>query len=477
MKSLTILRALSVLSISAGACLTAGAARGDTTDDLLEKLRQKGILTQAEVDQLKQRNAAATPAPAPPPTTPVGDSGTVVHFLDKGIGVAVGPVNVTVSGEVNGFYVNDSPDSPGPHKIVAGGLAAVGPNDNSSIRNGLLPGDFNVDLATKQEGYDIDVHFGLYPGLNSVSGVGGANSGGVTHALGTSGIDFRQEFLTVGTSTLGTIKIGRDIGLFGAEAILNDFTLFGVGSTGGNVAPSNTSLGRIGLGYIYTDWIPQITYTTPKFGGFAATVGVFQPFDAFNSSGLSGTLSGHGEPQFQGKIAYEVPVAPTSAFKAQFWTNVITQSLTSAGGGDALPTNHAVQGTGVDVGTKLDWGKAEFVGTGYFGSGIGTTALFFDAVAPNGSPRDSRGGYLQGSYTIGERFTLSGSYGISELDLASGEFAPTLVKDNDSYSFGAKYHLTNWVNLIGEFTHTISTAHNGNQAQDNAFAAGGIAFF
>jgi predicted porin len=484
MKTKRGVRFAGALVIAGAACLTMSSARADTTDDLLDKLLQKGILSREEVDQLKQRKAAApAPAPAPSvtPATPssnaVADSSTFVRMMDKGIGVSVGPVNVALSGEINGFYVNDSPDTPGPGKVVAGGLAAVGPNNNSSLRNGLLPGNLAVELTTVQEGYNIAVHFGLYPGLNNVSQVGGANSAGVGHALGTTGIDFRQQYLTIGTDTLGTFKIGRDIGLFGAEAILNDFTLLGVGSTGGNIAPTNTSLGRIGLGYVYTDWIPQITYTTPNYDGFSATAGIFQPLDAFNFSGLSGTLSAHDTPQFQGKLAYTMPTAPDSAFKAKFWTNVVTQSLSSAGGGDTLPTHRGVQGTGWDFGTKLDWGPASFVGTGYVGQALGTTGLFFDAVSPTGAPRNSEGFYVQGSYMVTKRLTLSGSYGESLLDLASGEINPLLVQDNESYAFGVKYHLTDWVNLITEYTHTTATAHNGNQANDNTVAAGAIAFF
>ena len=37
-------------------------------------------------------------------------------------------------------------------------------------------------------------------------------------------------FGTIGTPTFGTVKIGRDLGLFGSDAILNDLTLLGIGS-------------------------------------------------------------------------------------------------------------------------------------------------------------------------------------------------------------------------------------------------------
>jgi len=81
--------------------------------------------------------------------------------------------------------------------------------------------------------------------------------------------------ISFGDASWGTVKLGRDIGIFGKDAILDDMTLLGVGTAGPtNVAPSNTSLGRIGIGYIYTDWEPQITYTTPTYNGFSGSAGI-----------------------------------------------------------------------------------------------------------------------------------------------------------------------------------------------------------
>ncbi|MFX9089491.1 hypothetical protein ABTN55_20450, partial [Acinetobacter baumannii] len=73
---------------------------------------------------------------------------------------------------------------------------------------------------------------------------------------------------------------GRNIGLFQADAILNDMTLLGVGAGGSNASPTNTSLGSIGFGYIYTDWLAQINYTTPDLNGAKITIGIFDPIES-----------------------------------------------------------------------------------------------------------------------------------------------------------------------------------------------------
>ena len=118
------------------------------------------------------------------------------------------------------------------------------------------------------------------------------------------------------------MKIGRDIGLFAKDAILDDMTLLGVGSAGGNAAPSNTSLGRIGIGYIYTDWEPQITYTSPSFNGFGVSAGVFQPLNS-----LTNGYTKHTSPQIQVGANYAWGDPKTDALSGKVWVDVVSQKL------------------------------------------------------------------------------------------------------------------------------------------------------
>jgi predicted porin len=411
-----------------------------------------------------------------------------------GIDVEAGDWKLDFSGNINAFYVNaDCDHGPSSETAVTGGLACTGDNA-TSVRNGLLPAAFVFTASTRQDNIDISATIGLYPGINS-SAAAGVNGAGLAAALQTPGIDARQEFLTFGDASWGKVKMGRDIGLFGQDAILDDMTLLGVGSSGGNLAPGNTSLGRIGLGYIYTDWIPQITYTTPNLMGFTASVGAFTPLD-------DGPYTVHASPQWQAQAAYSWGDPKSSPVTGKVWVDLVTQqakaptscSLTVTvciASNDAAGIPNLVHGTAVDGGVKVDVAGFEGVVYGYYGKGVGTTGLYILAVSAGGNERTSDGGYAQLTYKI-DRLKLGVSWGISELRLASdeqayginpltdtstGTYASDLVHWNESGVFGVYYSLTKSLTLVGEFIDTEARAWNGNEAQEKDIALGGILFF
>src|SRR5882672_4051181 len=218
------------------------------------------------------------------------------------IGFKAGAWDLSFSGNVNGFATWNSCDT----KAVAvnGGLACNRPasgdtSKEQAIESGLLPSALVFGAKSRQLDLDIGVTIGFYPGISS------ADTGKT--GIGRSKIDARQNFLTFGDKSWGTIKVGRDIGLFGSDAILADMTLLGVGSGAGAKGGGNTTLGRIGVGYIYTDWIPQISYSSPNYGGFQYAAGVFQGMDVFRFSGNanSATLTQHETPGLQAKASYQ----------------------------------------------------------------------------------------------------------------------------------------------------------------------------
>ncbi|MEA3197404.1 MAG: hypothetical protein QOF32_1456 [Gammaproteobacteria bacterium] len=406
-----------------------------------------------------------------------------------GIDVNAGDWKIDFSGNVNAFYVGAGCDS-SANDAVVGGLACTG-DHAASVRNGLLPAALVFSATTRQDDFDIDVTVGLYPGINS-SAAAGVNGPGQPSALATPGIDARQVYFTFGDASWGTVKMGRDIGLFGKDAILDDMTLLGVGSTGGNSAPGNTSLGRIGIGYIYTDWEPQITYTSANYNGFTVSAGIFQPLDA-GGAAAGAVLPGqaadaayrsHNAPQVQVGVGYAWgdPKA-TDTLSGKVWVDAVSQQAKASKTDIAANQAGAATkftGTAVDGGAKLDIAGFEAVLYGYTGKGVGTTGLYILPTSSSGEKRKSDGGYLQATYKI-NRLKLGLSYGLSELKLADDErpfqAQADLVKRNSSGVAGVYFSLTKSVTLVGEYIHTKAEAWNGNSASENDVAIGGILFF
>lgn len=393
------------------------------------------------------------------------------------IGFKAGAWDLSFSGNVNGFLTYNDCDS-NLGVAVRGGLVCQqslnGDVDETAIESGLLPSALVFGAKTTQRNFDIGVTLGFYPGIvSSATGQRG---------IGASSIDMRQNFLTFGQKSWGTVKIGRDIGLFGGDAILADMTLLGVGS-GGAFLGGNTTLGRIGIGYIYTDWIPQITYMSPKMmGGFEFAAGVFQGVDVFPFSGHpnSAALTAHEQPGFQAKASYG---GNWGGVDGKVWASTMFQKV-KARSTDAAPAGAEVKGTAFDVGIKAGFGGFEGVLYGYTAEGVGTTAIGFDAASFAGGTlarRDSEGFYVQGTYKFGN-FKPGISYGESRLDLASNETAAlassgALVKKNKSLVLGLYYSLTDSLSLVGEYIKTEADNHAGQKAEDDAIAIGAILFF
>jgi hypothetical protein len=500
-----------VLAAAAVSVLAMGQARADVTDELLNQLVAKGVLTKGEYVKLRSRHEAEKAQMArsggPMMHRMVTRNGVVIVSddryitrLDKGIGFhipgiiskdgEIGAVDVKISGDLI-FGADETFQSygngPGGRAVGAfGGLVTASSNQPyNTISDGLLPSAIVLSIATNQMGYDLGFTIGAYVGGNNVDTAStalNANSLGAPLALGTPGIDLRQIFGTVGTPTFGSVKIGRDLGLFGSDAILNDATLLGLGSPLSTNAPRNTTLGRIGIGYVYADWIPQVTYTTPDFNGFTASIGAFTPLEtAAVFVPVSATVTGQQYPMVQGQLKWKGNIAPGAMLTLSgdgVWQE--HQNDPTTGSLVGIPVNAAVESWGVDAFGKLDIDGFSFVAYGYYGQGLGTTGLFFDAFDIFGNPRTTFGGYAQGSYTW-DKFTFGASWGVSAMDATATDaaigLAPFLLKDNESVIGFARYQLTSWMALQAEFGHTWSYNHSGGLAEEDDIWLGTAWFF
>ena len=237
---------------------------------------------------------------------------------------------------------------------------------------------------------------------------------------------------------MGEFLLGRNIGLFGADAILNDMTLPGVGAGGGNYAtPANTSLGSIGFGYIYTDWLAQIDYTTRDFGGFKVTLGIFDPLEPLGQELPPGTTAPpESAPGWHAKAVFKT--------RSLLFLRERDQPETQWRNGRIRLRQFRIRHWRQDH----TWRLVEFLAWYYQGEGLGTTALFLLASDGLGEERDSDGFLAQVTYKFDE-LKLGLNYGESNLDLAPGEAVSNLVAKNQKYTVGAYYSLTENLTLLG----------------------------
>lgn len=392
----------------------------------------------------------------------------------------------SATGNVNVHYIytmcDDSAD------VVAGSLlCAVGPTEDdnsSSIGTGLLPAAIVFGASTTQNDIDIGATIGFYPGV--AANDFGANGPNILtdlqqNGLDTTNLDIRQVFLTFGNESWGTFKFGRDFGLFGFDAIINDMTIPGVGPATTLTArsPANTTLGSIGFGYIYTDTPTQINYQTPNIGGFTGTIGVFQPYDAFNLSGFSAATAGatSEEPGFHGKLSYGWEGGAPGFISVSGVTQDVTQLSVDANGDGALDTvvNDSERAYAADVTGKVTFAGLDLLASYYFTKGWGHTGFLFDGFDATGARRESDGYLGQVTYTIANtKFGVN--YGVNKLDANAGD-PTTLLEENSKYTVGVYHNITPNLTLLAEFTDAKSENQAGGEVNTENVNVGAFLAF
>lgn len=396
---------------------------------------------------------------------------------NAGIMIPAGDWTLDVGGVVNAYYTSTRFSGNGgtaPLSLGSGTGSTV-----SNITTGLLPNYLSVSGKTRQNDLDVGFTISINPGASTTQG--GKQSPQQEN---------RQAFLTFGDASWGSIKLGKDLGIFASDAILNDMTLLGVGSGAGSLAGNTTTLGRIGTGFMYADWKSQVAYSSPNWNGFSFTAGVTQSWNAVAALGagsaatvanvggvptaiaaVAGNSSGSANrggssPAFEGKASY----AWAGDFAGKVWVSGITQKV------DGLND----RAEAFDIGGNVNVAGFGLTGYYYNGSGIGQTIQLFDGFDATGKARDSDGYYVQGTYTLpGVGTKLGVSWGESNLD-ANG--AADLLGDvtDSMWTLGAYHPLTKHLNLVAEYSeskHEVATAAASTEGKAKTIALGAILFF
>ena len=344
---------------------------------------------------------------------------------------------------------------------------AVPNKSTANITTGLLPNYLSVSGSTRQNDLDVAFTISINPGSSTTgSGIQSANQ------------ENRQAFLTFGDKSWGSIKLGKDLGIFASDAILNDMTLLGVGSGAGGLAGNTTTTGRIGTGFMYADWKAQAAYTTPNFGGFQATVGMTQAWNAWSnitSSDAESAGRGGSQNAYEGKASYSFAANDVTG---KVWVSGMYQKVENlyAGGAGSRLTAADDNVWATDIGANVNVAGFGFTGYYYTGEGIGQTVQMNGGFDAAGKRRDSKGGYVQATYVLPTKTKLGLSWGESKLDKNGSADTMSGNLEDSMWAAGLYHPITKHLNLVAEYS-DVESKYGSATAKGRTGSLGAILFF
>jgi hypothetical protein len=276
--------------------------------------------------------------------------------------------------------------------------------------------------------------------------------------------------------------------------------LFGVGAAA-SASNSNTTLGRIGLGYLYTDFKPQVSWTLPGMdalgGNFGAKIGLFDPDDVHaDTTDFSATDT--SSPRVEAQITYAGGIGDLGI---NLWVDGTYQNTgRSEAEAAARTTVQDADGTaditvdrdtdvdsaGVAFGTKLSYQGFALVASGFYANGlgirgqhsVGSGAGATGALDDVGTQRNSYGGYLQGTYDFGQGTSAGYSYGGNCLVRTGNDIQTRGVMNCQTMHSGMIWHnVTDNFRLVAEGGYTEKTWYLADSDQEDSFGGVGAFFF
>lgn len=387
---------------------------------------------------------------------------------NAGIIIPAGEWTLDINGNVNTFGTITRIDKAETITGDGGVAGATAEGNPRSIHTGLLPAWLGFTGKTRQNDLDVEFTISMQPTVGGAGYHGDGSNGDSANNVATPFLN-RQTYVSFGDKSWGSVKLGKDIGIYASDAILNDMTLLGVGGAShlGSNSSVSTTTGGIGTGYQYAAWKGQIAYTTPNFNGFQATAGLVNP-NMFGNNGVAQDRFG-----LEGKASYSFS---GDAASGKVWVSGATYDV------DLSRTDSfgSTRISAYDIGVNVNFANFGLTAYAYDGRGNGSTALGLSGINSSGAKRDGDGGYIQATYILPSKTKIGLAYGESKLDLAAGETAAgvtTLIKQNERTTLGAYHPLTKHLNLVAEYNDIKGIAHNGNRNEYSSASLGAILFF
>jgi hypothetical protein len=366
--------------------------------------------------------------------------------------------------DVFATYNSTTPLPSGPRAASLLGGTEGSYDQRFGVGVGLLPSviAFNVKAPTTN-GVDSTVRVGIYPNIQNKS----------SQRFDTSpNIDFREFFYTA-KGAYGELLAGRALNLYQGKNILNDMTLLTSGTVG--AGRGGTTLGHIGYGYLYTNFGPQIRYTTPDMAGVKVALEIAEPYK------ISGDTGKTNSPRVEAEISYAGKIGGAAT---QAWLSGLYQTAPRKDDPTIARSGKDNQSIGAAYGATVGFSGLNLMGSGYVGRGLGMLSaqdgdLFADATTASSST-DAAGkerlhwGYLlQATYQLTPSFKLGANYGQSRQEINDNEPAgPVIMKNQESAVAMVAYNLNSFTQFVAEYIWAQNTWMDGKKQHSNQIALG-----
>jgi hypothetical protein len=364
------------------------------------------------------------------------------------------------AGNVNAFFIYSS------GKACNAAEVCVTASKDLSVGTGLLPAFAVFDAKGKEENLDLGVHFGFAPQVE----FGGHNASYFgTDAAGAQ-IDMREVFLTAGGGW-GTLTMGKALGVFLRGNILTDMTLLGVGVGGGG---RGTALGRIGYGYLYTDFRPQLTYSTAGGKASSLMIGLFEGI-------RYGPYTVLELPRVEAEFSYNTK--PGEGKDLKFFVNGAVQTAK-----DGVTDASSLSSTGVGGGVSFGVAGFGILASGFYADGMGFL-LSGDGIVGGGNfnnlgvdaageGRTSYGYIGQATYgPPGGKFMIGASYGENILQASSADVITEDLVKNRAIIGQITYKWSKSLRWVAEYGHIEGFSGGVKTSKSDQASVGMMLFF
>ena len=347
------------------------------------------------------------------------------------------------------------------------GLSLLGSSTSQEqsfgVRVGLLPSviAFNVKAPTV-DGVESAVRVGIYPNIQNQS----------ANRFDTSpNIDFREMYYTA-KGAYGELLAGRALNLYQGKNILTDMTLLTAGVVGNSVLRGGTTLGHIGYGYLYTNFGPQIRYTTPDLHGAKVAISVNEPYKISADTGKTNS------PRMETEISYATTIDGNTL---STWGSGLYQSAPRTDTALARP-GQSNQSIGGAAGVQYGFSGVDLLASGYVGQGLGMVSVQDgDEFGPSstdgaGKERTQYGFLAQVTYKLTPTVKLGVNYGQScqlKSDYDKTGLGTTVPVQRQESTVGmVTYNFNKFTQFIAEYTYAQNTWMDSAKQHSNSIALG-----